>query len=84
MNYTIPVTGSSIYESLQGFTTVSGASIVSTTSFQIVEVRSLTDLQGAFTFLSSSALCFGIIALYFYKRFLDLFKGLVNSLLSRR
>ena len=68
-----------IEESLQGYSGVSGSSIVCSSDVQVIEVHSLSDFSENYSPLSSTALCIMVILMFAYKKFLDVVKSIISS-----
>ena len=73
----------SIYDSLYGFSEVSGSSIVCSLDYDIVEVHQVQDLVSSFKPLSSIAFCLMIIFLFSFKCFLDLVKHIIYIMVNK-
>ena len=79
MDHVLQTDDRSLEEVLQGFSGVSGSSIVCSSEVDVIEVHSKSDFIDSYVPLSSSALCLMVIAAFFYKKFLDLVKTIINS-----
>ena len=73
----------SIYDSLNGFSEVSGSSIICSSEYEIIEVHQVQDLVSSFSPLSSIAFCLMIIFLFSFKCFLDLVKHIIYIMINK-
>lgn len=80
MDYQLQETLVNIEDSLQGYSGVSGSSIVCSSEVQVIEVRSPADFLQYYNPISSSALCIMVILLFAYKKFLDVIKSIISSM----
>lgn len=82
MNFELQDNDLSLFDVLNGYTGVSGSSIICSSDVEVIEVRSVSDFISHYVPLSSTSLCIMILAFFFYKKFLDLIKVVINSMLK--
>lgn len=72
----------SLYEVFLSYDNASGSSIVCTQNFDIVEIRTIEDVQNNFYSVSTISLCFFVFLAFFYKKVLETVKHLIISVLK--
>ena len=72
----------SVYDILENSSGVSGSSIVCSSDYNIIEVRSIEDIKDNFTPVSTVSFCMMFVLLLFFWRLLDVFKAIICRIIN--